>query len=418
MFAKARAGHVTGGRTYGYNNLRVNGHVEHRVNTAEAAVVLRIFTAYAAGQGLKAIAAGLNADRVPALRSASGWAPGSVRAILLRETYCGVKVYGKSKKRDADGARNQRPVSEARWLHTEMSELRIIPAEIEAQVAARRREIDGRYIGGRKGGRPPGQNVKYLLVGLLTCGVCGGTMEVVTSKTSGGRRLVSYQCCTSRRKGVTVCANRQPAPIAAAHEAVIEKVGKIIDPRVAERALTYALNVISEDGSEERRAQMTNRLDALGRECRNLSTAIARGGDLDALLVELQAREQERVSLRKRLSVLEADARTTSRAALRTQLSAYLADMKALLTGPDVSQAQGVLKKLIAGRLTFNPQADGTYAFKGTGTVEPVLAGLVPRYTECGVPNGIRTRVLALKGPRPGPLDDGDVRRRARIYRS
>ena len=27
----------------------------------------------------------------------------------------------------------------------------------------------------------------------------------------------------------------------------------------------------------------------------------------------------------------------------------------------------------------------------------------------CGVPNGIRTRVLALKGPRPGPLDDGDV---------
>ena len=28
-----------------------------------------------------------------------------------------------------------------------------------------------------------------------------------------------------------------------------------------------------------------------------------------------------------------------------------------------------------------------------------------------GVPNGIRTRVLALKGPRPRPLDDGDERR-------
>ncbi len=27
---------------------------------------------------------------------------------------------------------------------------------------------------------------------------------------------------------------------------------------------------------------------------------------------------------------------------------------------------------------------------------------------ESGVPNGIRTRVLALKGPYPGPLDDGD----------
>ncbi len=29
---------------------------------------------------------------------------------------------------------------------------------------------------------------------------------------------------------------------------------------------------------------------------------------------------------------------------------------------------------------------------------------------KCGVPSGIRTRVLALKGPRPGPLDDGDAR--------
>src|SRR5205085_9261769 len=28
---------------------------------------------------------------------------------------------------------------------------------------------------------------------------------------------------------------------------------------------------------------------------------------------------------------------------------------------------------------------------------------------KAGVPNGIRTRVLALKGPRPGPLDDGDI---------
>src|SRR6476660_6258424 len=31
------------------------------------------------------------------------------------------------------------------------------------------------------------------------------------------------------------------------------------------------------------------------------------------------------------------------------------------------------------------------------------------------VPNGIRTRVLALKGPRPGPLDDGDAREKLQI---
>lgn len=182
---------------------------------------------------------------------------------------------------------------------------------------------------------------------------------------------------------------------------------------MAERALTYALNVISEDGSEERRAQMTSRLDALDRECRNLSTAIARGGDLDTLLVELQAREQERVSIRKRLAVLEAEAHTVSRAALRKQLSAYLADMKALLTGADVSQAQSVLKKLINGRLTFNPQSDGSYAFRGTGTVEPVLAGLVSLRDDAGAGPlaGWRGGVANKNGvpsPRPG----------SRIYRN
>ena len=34
---------------------------------------------------------------------------------------------------------------------------------------------------------------------------------------------------------------------------------------------------------------------------------------------------------------------------------------------------------------------------------------------KAGVPTGIRTRVLALKGPRPRPLDDGDPRGRSNL---
>ena len=43
MVRKAKAGHVTGGRVFGYNNVRVDGHVERRINKREAAVVRRIF---------------------------------------------------------------------------------------------------------------------------------------------------------------------------------------------------------------------------------------------------------------------------------------------------------------------------------------------------------------------------------------
>ena len=48
MLRKAKAGHVTGGRTFGYDNIDVltmdgkRSHVERRINEAEAAVVQQI----------------------------------------------------------------------------------------------------------------------------------------------------------------------------------------------------------------------------------------------------------------------------------------------------------------------------------------------------------------------------------------
>jgi hypothetical protein len=53
--------------------------------------------------------------------------------------------------------------------------------------------------------------------------------------------------------------------------------------------------------------------------------------------------------------------------------------------------------------------------FNGRRTNKPVLQKLRDNRGRCikrGDPDGIRTRVAALKGPSPGPLDDGVVRRR------
>ena len=69
----------------------------------------------------------------------------------------------------------------------------------------------------------------------------------------------------------------------------------------------------------------------------------------------------------------------------------------------------------------WRPHHDSAKArqiFRGSVTVcwpagfgEGIRCGHFARYfSEKSVPNGIRTRVLALKGPRPGPLDDGDLR--------
>ena len=78
MLRKAKAGHVTEGRVFGYDNVEISGpegkrsHVERRANDTEAAIVRRIFEMSAAGAGLTVITKTLNAERVPAPRPQSG----------------------------------------------------------------------------------------------------------------------------------------------------------------------------------------------------------------------------------------------------------------------------------------------------------------------------------------------------------
>ena len=67
LLRKAKAGHVTGGRVFGYDNVEIRAadgrrsHVERLVNDQEAAVVRRIFELCGAGQGYARIAKALNA---------------------------------------------------------------------------------------------------------------------------------------------------------------------------------------------------------------------------------------------------------------------------------------------------------------------------------------------------------------------
>jgi DNA invertase Pin-like site-specific DNA recombinase len=109
MVRKARAGHVTGGRLFGYDNVEITdvsgkrSHVERRINETEAAVIRRIFELSAAGHGVKAIAKMLNADSAPSPRAQCGrsqsWAPTSVREALHRDVYRGEIIWNQTKKR-------------------------------------------------------------------------------------------------------------------------------------------------------------------------------------------------------------------------------------------------------------------------------------------------------------------------------
>ena len=142
MRRKAQAGHVTGGRVFGYDNVRaVGGPVTRDINEAEADVVRRIFTLYSRGHGLRQIAHQLNeADaRCPRAQQGRphGWAPSSVREVLYRPLYRGEIVWNRTQKRNRWGQVNQQDRPGADWLTRPAPELRIVPEDLSKLVDVR-----------------------------------------------------------------------------------------------------------------------------------------------------------------------------------------------------------------------------------------------------------------------------------------
>ena len=144
-------------------------------------------------------------------------------------------------------------------------------------------------------------------------------------------------------------------------------------------------------------------------ELANLTAAVAGGGDAPTLVTAIRLKESERARLLERMEQVPPKLTPINVSCVLGELQTRLTDWRSLLHS-DTPKANGLLKQLIVGRLNLQPDADQRlYRFNGIGTLLPLVDGLMPLVpTERGVPSGIRTRVLALKGPRPRPLDDGD----------
>ena len=129
MRSRAEHGFVTGGIVYGYRNVpvfadvagtaqQVRTHVRRAIDPDQAAVVRAIFQAYADGSGLRTLARALNGDPaqgelsrryfrgrrvVPPRGGKHGGNPPTILAMLHRDTYRGMVVWGKRRNTDRGG---------------------------------------------------------------------------------------------------------------------------------------------------------------------------------------------------------------------------------------------------------------------------------------------------------------------------
>jgi len=231
-------GFSVGERTFGYRSVpvgtirmdkkgrpRPEGY-RMEIEPREAAVVLRVFKAYADGLSLTRIVCMLNEEQVPGrMRAAKGWSPATVSRLLDNEKYVGRWVWNKTESRrdPRTGRRRRFTKPESEWVVQEDESLRIVPKALWEQVRARRQEVRRSWPGGKgrrgfsseQGGRER-YFPTHLLSGSMVCGRCGATIAQVSGKAGG------YYGCLGAAKGA--CENKMLVQRKLAEKIILEAV--------------------------------------------------------------------------------------------------------------------------------------------------------------------------------------------------
>ena len=301
---RVEAGKSGGGNSYGYDVVRrplPDGSFatgERRVNPQEAAIVLRIFDAYAAGTSPKAIAARLNKEGVPGPRGGA-WSSSTIHGnpargtgILNNELYIGRLVWNRLRylKDPATGKRVSRANPATAWITTEVPDLRIVDDSLWTQVKARQGAAalprgENRGMALSKANRP-----RYLFSGMLTCGACGGGMSVISATHIG--------CSAARNKGT--CENRRTIARAELERRVL---GALSSRLMAPEIFAVFCEEFTAETNRIRRkaaAQVTDRANELARVTAaidRLVQAIIDGTPARAVKEKLDALEARRGEL-------------------------------------------------------------------------------------------------------------------------
>jgi hypothetical protein len=145
---------VTGGKVFGYDNLRIaKGHAERTINEAEAATVRNIYERFACGEGARSIAARSTALAFPRpARSRGGRAAGrrAPCALCLNGPSIGVCQRKPSRLRFASARWKLRGSTRATHAASGPAEHR----EAAGRPNAARRGMEGGAAGRAEGGAP------------------------------------------------------------------------------------------------------------------------------------------------------------------------------------------------------------------------------------------------------------------------
>ena len=274
-----------------------------KINEAEAAIVRKIFTSYAAGKSPRQIAIELNADGVcgPA---AGEWGPSTINGnaargtgILNNELYVGKLVWNRLRYiKDPDTGRRISKLNDAsQWVVQDIPELRIVPQDLWDKVKARQTNVkrDTRPDVDTGTDKPfwERRRPRFLLSGLAKCGACGASYVKINASLFG--------CAAARDRGT--CNNHLHIRIGDLEAAVLDGLrNRLMDPdlfKIFCEEFHREVNRLRMDENAEIVAQKSE-LDKVERRIRRIVEMITDDdAPIRALKDELRALEARRTEL-------------------------------------------------------------------------------------------------------------------------
>ncbi len=352
----------------------------------------------------------LNDEGLPAPRNSQGrkvsWSPSSVRSVLFRRLYLGEVIWNKTKKRNPWGIQQQRKRPEKDWVRIFLPHLQIVSG---ADWKAAHDRLNARrtvYLRGTKGelwGRPTSNlDSKYLLTGLVKCGLCGGSVYIKSSSRKGTRAYF-YGCMTFHLRGRTACSNHYLVPMAAANEAILGVFEReVLHPEVTEAVVRKALDKFraSQKDKKHNRERYHQQIAMIDAESSRLVSAIAAGGNIPSLVQAVQECHDRKSALLEALTELDdrQELDQTDYDELERELRAHFRTSWQTVMTRQISPTRQILGKLFNGnRIPLTPVEGPTgtyYEFKGMASIGRLLTG----------------RAKGLVSP-TGPVTEGNIYR-------
>ncbi|WP_376753431.1 zinc ribbon domain-containing protein [Candidatus Nitrospira allomarina] len=226
---------------------------------------------------------------------------------------------------------------------------------------------------------------KYLLTGLMKCGICGGGMGAITRerKRTGSK---FYGCTYYQKRGKAICTIKLAIQQEILDRVILNAINQVLDEQLIKDVVDKALTQLRSGKTEgaDRQGTLEKELSLLETKVQRIIDAIAAGQPHESLVARLKTEEDQKKVLLRELEILNLSKKNVvylDEAKVKQDLRKRVKNMKGVL-GRHPAQARQVLRKLLNGRITCTPvmvgESDG-YQVTGQGNYHNFLPStLVP----------------------------------------